>query len=449
MSTLTPVLPRLSEHLKPTGINRKAISAGLTILMSYLFAGLTVQVGILAQLDISAAESARWFFITWMTTGLFSLVLAVFLKQPLSVNLSLPVMILFVGAAGGFSLPEILGANLVVGIVVILLSALKLSESFTKLVPPQVALAVFAGGTTSFMVKTGGIAINDLGMALPVLGGYLTGVVLLHNHLLGVGFAAVSGFAALSLSGNIPPGVGPMALPEVGISPIEFDLSAIVALGIPILALTFGVGNIQALAIVRSEGYKLKANLLGLAVGITTITNAFGGGQAASLGGTTSAVASNSSAGPSESRYWAVIVSSIPVIVVALFAVPVIEIVQSIPLSLTLTVGALAMVPAFRVIAMKSIKGPMRASGIAAMAISVLPIQLLDMPMAFWALVTGTIISMALKKVMCGEVMVQQNQVMKLMVAIRRRQSSTTEFCSDQPMVNPTSALQESTVAQR
>ena len=41
--------------------------------MVYIFAGLTIQVGVLAQLGISGPEASSWFFITWMTTGLFSL----------------------------------------------------------------------------------------------------------------------------------------------------------------------------------------------------------------------------------------------------------------------------------------------------------------------------------------------------------------------------------------
>lgn len=442
MSTHTPAFTNLSARIALGSINRKAVSAGITVLTAYLFSGLTVQVGILAQLDLTETESTRWFFTTWMTTGLFSLILALFTKQPISVNLSLPVMILLIGAAGGFTLPEILGANLVVGLVVIALSSMKLAESFTKLVPPQVALGVFAGGTIAFMVNTALLALSDIVSALPVLGGYLLGLAISRNNLLGVAFAAIAGFTGLSLSGASPEHVGSVAMPALQTSAIVFKPSAIIALGIPILALTFGVGNIQALALLRSEGFKLKANILGIAVGITTVVNALGGGQAASLGGTTAAVASSSSAGPFGSRYWAVVISSIPVVIVAMLAVPVITIVQHVPLAFTLTVGALAMMPALRTVASKSIKGPMRVSGITAMVISALPFQIIDMPMAFWALVAGTVASMAMKKVLCGEVLVQQNQVMKLMVAIRHRQMSAPEFCEDRPTANPASAPQ-------
>ncbi|MEE8045312.1 MAG: benzoate/H(+) symporter BenE family transporter, partial [Dehalococcoidia bacterium] len=243
MSTFTPALSNMPRLNPVGGINRKTASAGLTILAVYLFAGLTVQVGILAQLDLTAAESTRWFFITWMTTGLFSFGLALFTRQPVSVNLSIPAMIFLSGAAGGFTLPQILGANLVVGIVAIALSALKLTESFTRLVPTQIALGVFAGGILAFMVKTAGLAVNDIAVSGPLLGGYLIALAATRNHLIGIAVATAAGFVGAALAGGAPEIAGSMALPEPGISAIEFSPSAIIVLGIPILALTLGVGS--------------------------------------------------------------------------------------------------------------------------------------------------------------------------------------------------------------
>lgn len=391
----TPAMLARPGLFRVNGINRKAAFAGVTIFMAYLFAGLPVQVGILAQLDLTAAESSRWFFITWMTTGLFSLGLALFTRQPVSVNLSIPVMIFLAGAAGGFSLPQILGANLVVGLVAIGLSVLKLTEAFTRLVPPQIALAVFAGSILAFMAKTAGLALTDIAVSGPVIGGYLLALVATRSHLMGIAVATVAGFVGAVVAGGTPEMGNSMAMPEMGFSAIEFSPFAIIALGIPILALTVGVGNIQALALLRSEGYKVKANLYGLAVGTASVINALGGGQAAALGGTAVAVASDSAAGPAGSRLWAIVLSSVPVIIVALIAVPVIAIVQDLPLSFTLSIGALALVPSFRVIARKSVTGAMKGGAVTAMVIAALPFQAVGVPMAFWALLAGVAVSAA------------------------------------------------------
>ena len=408
MSIFTPALPpmpgQLPDRLQVRGINHKAAFAGVTVLMAYLFAGLPVQVGVLAQLDLTAAESSRWFFITWMTTGLFSLGLALFTRQPVSVNLSIPVIIFLAGAAGGFSLPQILGANLVVGLVAIALSALRLTEAFTRLVPPQIAIAVFAGSILAFMVKTANLAVTDAAVSGPVFGGYLLALIVTRSHLVGVAAAAVSGFVGITLTGGAPEMGGAMAMPAMGLSAIEFSPSAIVALGVPILALTVGVGNIQALALLRSEGYKVKANLYGLAAGAATVINALGGGHAAAPGGTAVAVASVPAAGPKPSRFWAIVLSSLPVVAVALIAVPVIAAVQDLPLSFTLSVGALALLPSFKVIARKSLVGPMKTGAVTALVVAALPFQAAGMPMAFWALVAGVVVSTTLEHGPIGQI---------------------------------------------
>ena len=71
------------------------------VLFVYLFAGLPVQIGMLTQLGLTGIDASNWFFITWMTTGLFSLVVALTTRMPLSINLSIPALIFLGGAAGG------------------------------------------------------------------------------------------------------------------------------------------------------------------------------------------------------------------------------------------------------------------------------------------------------------------------------------------------------------
>ena len=89
MATLTAVRQHPGNRISLPRITRPAVSAGTTVFLAYIFAGLTIQVCVLTQLGISGPEASNWFFITWMTTGLFSLILSLFTKQPVSINLSI------------------------------------------------------------------------------------------------------------------------------------------------------------------------------------------------------------------------------------------------------------------------------------------------------------------------------------------------------------------------
>ena len=140
--------------------------------------GLTVQVGVLTQLEVEAPEASSWFFITRMTTGLFSLVLSLFTKQPVSINLSVAALVFIAGSANGFSLAQLLGANLVVGLVAVALSLLRLNDVFARIIPPQIAIGVFAGTVMAFMWKTSLRAVDD-----PIYAGLVNGGRLINARL--------------------------------------------------------------------------------------------------------------------------------------------------------------------------------------------------------------------------------------------------------------------------
>ncbi len=183
MATIATVPQHPGERISFPPITRPSVSAGTTVFLAYIFVGLTVQVGVLTQLGVAAPEASSWFFITWMTTGLFSLCLSLFTKQPVSINLSIAAMVFIAGSASGFSLPQILGANLVVGIVAVTLSLLRLNDALARIVPPQIAIGVFAGTIMAFMWKTSIRAIEDPVYSAPVIGGFLVALAVTRSHL--------------------------------------------------------------------------------------------------------------------------------------------------------------------------------------------------------------------------------------------------------------------------
>ena len=393
MATIAAVRQHPGNQFSFPRITRPSASAGTTVFLAYIFAGLTIQVGVLAQLGISGPEASSWFFITWMTTGLFSLGLSLFTKQPVSINLSIAALVFIAGSASGFSLAQILGANLMVGVVAVALSLLRLTDTFARIVPPQIAIGVFAGTIMAFMWKTSILAIDDPVYSAPVVGGFLVALAITRSHLVAVISAAVFGLLAVVVIGGMPDAGGSMELPQMALPHFDFSPSSLVALGLPLLILTVGIGNLQSLAVLRSEGYQPRGNFYGFAAGAASLVNALGGGHPSAIGGATMAIASGPSAGPKESRFWAIVLSSVPTMAIAVAAVPVIAMVQDLPLSYTLTVGALALTAAFKVLVKKTVNGPMRNGAITAFVAAALPLHLAGLPMAFWALAAGVAVA--------------------------------------------------------
>ena len=268
----------------------------MTVLLVYMFAGLPVHIGVLTQLGLSADDATKWFFITWLTTGLFSVTLSLLTKQPISINLSIPALVFLAGAGSGFSLPQILGANLVVGVVAIGLSVFRLTDAFARLVPTQVAIGVFVGSMFGFMLKTSSLAATDLAVAGPTVLGFVLTLAATRSHLLAVAIAAASGLLAVSVFGDVPAFANSGALPQVGLPSIEMDPAAMVALGIPLLVLTRcwkrpGAGDTAVRGV---QNQRQPARACG---GISTVVNALGGGHPAAIGGTTIAVSAGAGRG--------------------------------------------------------------------------------------------------------------------------------------------------------
>ena len=394
MST-TASLP-LASHVgfSVRQINRSNLSAGSSVLLLYLFAGLPIQIGVMTQLGLSSAESSIWFFITWMTTGLFSFALALFTRQPVSINLSIPALIFLAGAAGGYSLPQIIGANLFVGIVTVGLSMFRVADAFARFIPSQVAIGVSAGSMLLFMLKTSQLAVGDLAIAAPIIAGFILTFAATRNQLLAVGIAAAVGMLGVIVADGVPGAGASAELPRFFPLAIELDPSAMIALGVPLVILVVGVGNIQSLAVLRSECYAVRGNLFGFVAGAATVVNALGGGHADGVGGTTTVIGAGSDAGPREHRYWAILISSVPVVVIAFAASPIIAFVQELPVTYPLTVGALALAMPFKQVMAKTLAGDNRTAALISVLVAAVPLQMVGMPMAFWALVAGTAVVM-------------------------------------------------------
>lgn len=397
MATLASLRHSTVSTLPLGGINRQAASAGLNVFVIYLFAGLTVQVGILTQLGLSDAQASGWFFITWMTTGAVSLVLSLATKQPVSVNLSIPALVFLAGASGGFTLPEIFGANLAVGLAMIAVSVFRLTDTLARLVPGQLSIAVFAGSILGFVIKTGEIAFLNMSAAGPALAGYALALLATKSHLASTAAAALIGAIAVMAMGDAQITDVGYGAPISTVPEIAFNPMALISLGIPMFVLVAGAGNIQSLAILRNAGYQIKGNLMGTVAGATSAVNALAGGHPAAFGSISVVIASGPEAGPFRFRYWAMALSSLPVIVIAMLAVPAIAIVQALPIAYTLTIGALALLAPFRQTFAVTRTGDLRLGALAAFALAAVPMQLLGMPMAFWALIAGVSVSAVLE----------------------------------------------------
>ena len=133
----------------------------------------------------------------------------------------------------------------------------------------------------------------------------------------------------------------------------------------------------------------MPSNFYGFAAGAASLINALGSSHPTAIGGSSIAITAGEAADPKESRFWAIALSSVRTILVAFAVAPVIAVVQDIPPSHTLTVGALALTVSFRVLVMKTVTGLMCYGAMIAVVLATLPLRFAGLPITFWALLAG------------------------------------------------------------
>jgi len=145
-------------------------------------------------------------------------------------------------------------------------------------------------------------AVDDPIYAGPVIGGFLVALIITRSHLVAVVAAAEVGFVGVAVTAGMPNAGGSVALPAMALPAFDFNPSSLMALGLPLLILTVGVGNLQALAILRSEGFPVRCNFFRFVVGAASLVNAVGGGHPAAIGGNSIANSAGPAAGTKECR---------------------------------------------------------------------------------------------------------------------------------------------------
>ncbi len=153
--------------------------------------------------------------------------------------------------------------------------------------------------------------------------------------------------------------------------------------------LAVGLGNVQALGYLTEQGYRVPANRVTVVLGITSIVNAFFGGHTAQPSRNGIPIMASPEAGPVEGRYWASLIASSAMLLIALAAAPVSSLLGILPHSYIVALAGLAILPSFQDALERAFGSTLRFSAVVSFLVAATPFTLLGVTSAFWALVAG------------------------------------------------------------
>jgi len=375
-----------------------AVWAGVTAFVWYAFGAVPLHIGVSQQLGLTTAQTSSWIFIVWFSGALMSIALSLYFRQPIPITWTIPGLIYLGTLSGRFSFPELVGANLVAGVILLVLGLLGIGGVIMRWLPLPIIMGMFAGSILPYVVNMVTATVEDVAVAGTAAGSYLLGRFIANPRVPPVGLAVIGGGIAVALLGNARPQPVEWVLPELIFADTTLSVSAVVAVSLPLVVLAIGLGNVQGLGFLMAQGYKVPTNAISTAVGVTSIVNAFFGGHPATVARTGVAVLASSEAGPASGRYWAAVVAAVLTILLALAATPVASLLNVLPKTYIFALAGLAILTSLQDALEKSFGAELRFGALVGFIVAAAPFSIFGISSAFWAIIAGVLASACVER---------------------------------------------------
>ena len=378
--------------------NPQTLSAGLTASIWFLAGSLPLLIAVAERLEASNAHTASWIFVSYLACGLSGIGLSLYYRQPIAIGYTIPGMIYIGTIAGQFSLAEIVGANIVAGVVIVAFGAFGLGSFVLRILPLPIVLGMFAGSILSYVTRLVTATIEDGAIGGATIFGYLLGRFLAYQRLPPLLVALTFGGIASGMFSNEQIPTVNWVAPSITIPNVTFSLAAVLTIALPMVILSAGLGTVQGLGFLKSQGYKVAANAITLTVGIGSTVSAIFGAVPTIVARSAGAILASKEAGPKQHRYIGSVVASFSLVIIAIFAMPLASLLGLLPKAYVVVLAGLAIFSALQEATEKAITSDMKSGALVAFCVAATPFSLFGITSSVWAIVAGISMSAVVER---------------------------------------------------
>ncbi len=370
-------------------LNMAAVWAGLTAFVWYGFGALPLHLEVAGQLGLSRSETSSWIFVIWFSGAITSVALTLYYRIPIPITWTIPGLIYLGTLSGQFTFPEIVGANLMAGVAILVLGAFGIGQRIMAWLPLPIIMGMFGGSILVYVTRMVAASVEDVLVAGVTLASYLVGRFIASPRVPPMGLAVVIGGIAVFAFGETSTEVVSWSLPELAVPGFSFTFSSFLAVSLPMIILAMGLGNVQGLGFLLSQEYRVPITAVTITTGLNSIVNALLGGHPATVARTGAAILAAPDAGPKESRYWANIIAATLTISLALGAGTLTSLLAVLPRTFVVTLAGLAILSSLQSAFETAFGGRLRFGALAALAVAATPFSVFGITSAFWAILAG------------------------------------------------------------
>ena len=370
-------------------------------LVAFIFAAsgpVAIILAVGAQGGLSEADLSSWIFGAFFVNGLISIGFCLAYRQPLVFFWTIPGAVLVGPALGHLSFPEVIGAYLVTGALMLALGLTGWVRRCMEAAPMPIVMAMVAGVFLRFGVGLVHAVRDDFMVVAPMV---LAFIVLSFSKKLGsllpplIGSLVVGVIAILLLGKFHSEGTTPiLVLPNLYMP--AFSWQAMVELVVPLAITVLVVQNGQGFAVLSAAGHKPPIDAIAVACGAGSMLTAFVGSVSTCLTGPVNAIISSS--GERQRHYTAGILVGLLALGFGLLSPLFVRLLLSTPPAFIAALGGLAMLRVLQTAFGVSFSGKFTLGALVTFLVTVADVSIFNVGAAFWGLVLGFGISWLLER---------------------------------------------------
>ena len=380
----------------------RPVAAGLS-LAAIFTAVVSLPLGAASELGLSTDETSAWIMVVWGLPSLLTIVLILRYREPLVVTGNIFILIFVLLLGGELSWPQLVGATMAAGGIVLLLGLSGLTHRLASVLPAPIVHGLLSGAVLGLLAD----AFTALGTATLLVGAtfaaYFLSRAFLGDRIPALLVALAVGVVVAIAGSETGPIPNPV-WPQVTFTLPEFTLEAIVT-ATPVLVVFIALqANAPSIVFLRDQGYEPPERMISLVSGTGTLVGSVFGPMGVSLSLPATALTAGPDAGDHPIRHWAGYLAASFGVLIALMSGFAAELIEFIPAPLLAAVVGLAVLGILAQSLQAITKGPLLIGPLVALAVSVSDIELLGLGRFFWALVLGLATSLLLERSQWAEI---------------------------------------------
>ncbi len=358
------------------------LSSAIPITMFSLTA-LTIPLTTAEALGLSAAQTATWLAALYGVPGLLSLALTVWYRQPLLLAWNVSAVIFLASLAHQATYPELLGAAVLAGGVILLLGALGLTGRLAAWIPAPIVHGLLAGAVMPYVTNIFTAIGDEPAIAGGAFAAYVLGRSFLGRRIPAILPALITGLAIAGLAGRL------------GQTSVHWSFPVLTATVPSFITLQ---SNLPSVIFMRGQGYHPPERAINSMSGAGTVVGSFLGPTPVCMAVLLTPLAAGPDAGEPRVRHWSVYASAGALVLIALMTGVTANAPAIIPLPLLLALAGMALVGVLAHSLEQVTRGPLRLGPLFAFVIALSKISLLGFGPLFWSLALGMAISLLLER---------------------------------------------------